>query len=88
MSETPEQKAALDALETKIDALTPEQRAALETYLVANHPAPQSATEAVALIPKIEAAIHVVTGRSAVRGRIHNPAQTDGAVMPLQSATR
>ena len=61
VSETPEQAAALDAVEKIIDGLSDEQRAALEQYLQANEIPPSNAAEAVALIPQIHKAIAVVT---------------------------
>lgn len=86
-SETPEQAAALDAIETKIDALTPEERMALEQYLQEHETPPNSAAEAVALIPKIHEAIaHVTAKPSAAPAR---PAhQTVGASLPLQPLAR
>jgi hypothetical protein len=84
---TPEQDAALDALEEKIDALTLEQRAALEAHLVANEVPPTSAEEAVALIPVVEKAIEIVKGVIPVEP-VRNHAQTVGAAHPLQPLAR
>jgi hypothetical protein len=86
-SETPEQAAALDAIETKIDALTPEQRMALEQYLQEHETPPNSAAEAVALIPVIEKAIAQVAPKTAVAPARH-PEQTVGASLPLQPLAR
>jgi hypothetical protein len=88
MSESPEQEAALDAIETKVNALSAADRALLEAYLQSHHDAPNTAEEAVALIPAIEAAIKHVTGVVAVPARVKNAAQTTGAVNPLQPLSR
>lgn len=87
-SETPEQAAALDAIETKIDALTPEERMALEQYLQEHETPPNSAAEAVALIPKIHEAIAHVTAKPAAVAHVRRPEQTVGAVLPLQPLAR
>lgn len=88
MSETPEQKAAFDALEEQVAALTPEQQDALEAYLAAHHEEPKTAAEAFALIPAVHAAIKIVAPKPAVANPVRNAAQTVGAVRPLQPLER
>jgi anti-sigma factor RsiW len=66
----------LDAVEKVIDALSQEQRAALEQYLQEHEVPPSSAAEAVALIPQIHKAIAVVTAV---------PAQKPSIVQRIQS---
>ena len=87
-SETPEQAAALDAIETKIDALTPEERMALEQYLQEHEVPPNSAAEAVALIPVIEKAIAHVAPKAVAVPAVRPAHQTVGASLPLQPLAR
>jgi hypothetical protein len=85
---TPEQDAALDAIESKVNALSATDRALLEAYLQSHHEAPNTAAEAVALIPEIEKAIHTVTHAAISSIPVRDARQTVGASLPLQSLAR
>ena len=87
VSETPEQTAALNAVEKVIDALSEEQRAALEQYLQEHETPPNSAAEAVALIPVIHKAIEAVTSKG-IPARAPNAAQTVPSNSPLRPLSR
>lgn len=88
MSETPEQAAALDAIEAQVNALTEEQQEALSAYLQAHHEAPNTAEEAVALIPAVQAAIEHIAPKAAVVVPTRPVHQTVGASLPLQPLAR
>ena len=87
VSETPEQTAALDAIEKIIDGLSPEKREALEVYLQEHETPPNSAAEAVALIPAIHKAIESVTSKG-IPARAPNTAQTVPSNSPLRPLAR